>query len=69
MMNWDMEELREVIVPLLVLRDTIRRDTNLQPTAMMLPLSLAPNIDTAWGIPVMRGDRAALIYEPVRSGA
>lgn len=59
----DEMEIRETIVPLKILADDIKGGTMLEPTAMMLPLSMATAFDTAFGIPVIAGDRAALIYE------
>lgn len=64
---WQQEELREAVVPLLVLGRDIEKHTMIRPTAVMLPLSLAPDATKVFGLPVIRGDRAALIYEPQRS--
>jgi len=62
----EMNEIRSAIIPLIILRDTIRDHTTLNPAAMMLPdtLPIAPGVNTVYGIPVILGDRCALLYEP-----
>lgn len=68
-MNDDREEYRllmEEVAPVLALEHSIRTHTALQPTALMLPLSLFPDVEMLANLPVVRGDRTALIYEPVK---
>lgn len=60
-------ELREALTPLLSLMFDIEKHTVIRPTAIMLPLSLVPDAEKVFGLPVIRGDRTALIYEPPRS--
>lgn len=56
-------QIMEMVGPLLVLKQDIDRNTRRRPTAMMLPLSVLPGLETCYGIPVIRGDRTALLYE------
>ena len=58
--------IRDAVLPLVFLQHQVERDARLKPTAVMLPVSLAPEARTVWGLPVIRGDRTALIYEPPR---
>lgn len=60
----DYRLLMEEVAPLLVLRSDIESATMLRPTAMMLPLSTFPELDSIHGLPVIRGDRRALVFEP-----
>jgi hypothetical protein len=62
----EMLDVRDAVLPLVYLQHQIERDTRIKPTAVMLPLSLAPEAHTVWGLPVIRGDRTALIYAPPR---
>lgn len=64
--TWDMEEVRDLVIPLVILRDAIHKAAYIQPTAVMLPLSLVPGMETVFGLPIVRGDRTALLYEPPR---
>lgn len=57
-------EVRDAVIPLMILRDDIDMRTAIRPTAVMLPLSLAPKATVVFGLPIIRGDRTALIYEP-----
>lgn len=65
--RFESTEIMETIGPCVVLRDDINRHMYLQPTAIMLPLSLYPDIEAVFGLPVYRGDRVALIYEPPKA--
>lgn len=67
MSAWDMEELRDMVIPAKMMQRDIHKHTRLSPTAIMLPLSVLPNVDEVLGLPVYRGDRVALIYEAGRS--
>lgn len=58
------QEWIEVSGAVLVLRGQIEAATRMRPTAVMLPLSLFPGVEEFYGLPVYRGDRVALIYEP-----
>jgi hypothetical protein len=61
-------EIKEFVVPLLVLSQEIDKHCWLKPTAIMLPVSLAGNgSGMCMGLPVIAGDRAALIYEPPKA--
>jgi hypothetical protein len=62
----EIAQITESIGPVLVMRHQIEMHTRYRPTALMLPLSLAPRLETAWGMPVIRGDRVALVYEAPR---
>jgi hypothetical protein len=62
--RWDAQEVFEALGPVLALEHSIRRATRMVPTAVMLPLSLLPGLDEVKGLPVVRGDRTALLYEP-----
>lgn len=61
---YDNEELMEVAGSLLAMQHTIYQATLLRPTMMMLPHHAVPEGSIIYGLPVMSGDRAALIYEP-----
>lgn len=68
-MSDDREEYRlimELLAPLAVLKQDIETYTAIRPSAIMLPLSAFPGLEAYLGLPVIRGDRAALIYEPSR---
>ena len=56
--------IMEHVAPLAALQHDIESATALKPTAMMLPLSVFPGVDEIRGLPVVRGDRTALLYEP-----
>jgi len=62
--------IREAVLPLMALADTIDKMTRLRPTAVMLPKALLLSVPltepTVLGVPVIEGDRAALIFEPPR---
>ena len=60
----DTQEVIETVGPLMALRHTVEAHTALRPTAIMLPLSLLRGVEEVYGLPVVRGDRTALIYEP-----
>lgn len=57
------DDVTEYVVPLLILRETIDKGCWLQPTAIMLPLSLLSGVEQIYGLTVVRGDRCALLYE------
>jgi hypothetical protein len=59
--------IMELLAPLAALKQDIESATALRPTAMMLPLSAFPGLEAYLGLPVIRGDRAALLFEPVIS--
>lgn len=63
----DMDALREAVVPLMILEQAIGDGCSLKPTAVMLPLGMVPHDAEVIGLPVIQGDRVALIYEPSRS--
>jgi len=60
------EEAARVLRPLLVLEHVLWRETALRPTAVMLPGDVLAGATWALGLPVIRGDRAALLLEPPR---
>ena len=64
--RWDEQEAVEVLAPLAALRQTVRAAAALQPSAVLLPPSILPGLDAWGGLPVLRGDRAALVFEPPR---
>lgn len=61
-------EMLETLGPVRVLEYTIEKHAMLRPTAIMLPLSQFPELTQLWNLPVIRGDRVALLYEPRRIG-
>lgn len=63
MSAWSTSEALDIVAPLFVLEWEIREHTALRPSAMMLPFSLLPGATEIRGLPVIRGDRAALLYE------
>jgi hypothetical protein len=58
--------LPEHAAPLLKLEHEIRRSTALRPTAVMLP-GPVPDDSVLLGLPVVAGDRTALLYEPAET--
>lgn len=54
----------ELLAPLAGLKQNIEMHTALKPTAIMLPLSAFAGLEAVLGLPVIRADRAALVYEP-----
>ena len=58
--------LMEEIGPVIVLRSDIQGATMHVASAIMLPLSLFPDMEEIYGMPVVRGDRVALLYEARR---
>lgn len=61
-MDEKMMQVREIVMPLMIMRDDIYERTMLRPTAIMLPLGLVPESATVFGLDVVPGDRAALMY-------
>lgn len=60
--------IMEHVAPLFAFLADIESATALKPTGIMLPLSVFPLLDEIRGIPIIRGDRSALVYEPVSHG-
>lgn len=56
-------EAWDALAPMLAVKHNIEVHTAYRATAIMLPLSLAPKATEVYGLPVVRGDRVALMYE------
>lgn len=60
----DYRLIMELLAPLAALKQDIESSTALKPNAIMLPLSAFPGVEMILSLPVVRGDRTALLYEP-----
>lgn len=60
------DEIRKHLIPLLVLSNEIEKFSRLRPSAMMMPVDFHVEVESIYGMPVVRGDRFALMYEPDR---
>lgn len=63
--KWRNEDAMDAIAPLVAIKHTIEMGTGLQPSAIMVPLSYW-GYESIFNIPVVRGDRFALLFEPPR---
>lgn len=63
--QWEDLNIMDAIGPSFALAHTIEKATGLKPTAYMLPLSLAAGAEMLHGKSIIRGDRVALVYEPL----
>lgn len=61
---WSDQEIFENVAPLMVLKEDIYKHTAIRPTALMFPLSFLPEAETFSGLPIIRGDRFAVVFEP-----
>lgn len=59
----DYQEAMDTVVPLIVIDQEIAEHTMRRPSAVMWPLSFYPYAETWRELPIIRGDRFALIYE------
>lgn len=69
MNDHEQQEFLELVGPVIVIERAIRAATGLRASALMLPLSLGRGITACFGLPVVRGDRVALMYEKRRDAA
>lgn len=60
--------IMEEVAPLMVLEAIIRDHAAVKPSAIMLPMSTFPDLEEIYGYPVIRGDRRALLFEPINGG-